>query len=902
MTIPTFSQIKALVAAIRRKVQDDRAIGIRATGRWTGERLKSDGLETYWIEQCDSPLAMRIALQEPSPESAIKVLITPLADQDLGDDVLVRLTKRRLFVIDSWQIVKSQFQARSVDPRITQYPWMAERLLDVVPADGYPPVAGGFLDAETVWPILLSREIGMCVERPDLLAILRWSIENDDVARFRCSSEAFRKAAVEWLVQLAGPTAEAVLDCVLTNERPDALPIGLAAGVIYSQQAAGKLDKAAGRLEVRFLGGRALEEPLIQRWHAAATEVVSLQLTDPKVKRLQLHRADEILREVQADTFAYLNATSPLGFDQRLARFGSVLTNVIQSSSITSLEPLVESHEAVIRHEQARPEPRRMQRLEMALRLVRWLARSGEKGEPAPASFAEAAQRFLAEGSFVDWARYTLQSDEPVRELAEAYTRLWDRVTEVRQQQNRRFAELLCGWTAAGSTGRDVIPVEQMLDEIVAPLAAAGPVLLVVIDGMSAAVSRELVSDITRQDWIALCEAGRPANRPGLATIPSVTEVSRTSLFCGKLKQGAANDEVTGFAEHPALLTHCRSGSPPVLFHKVALQDAEDVSLAAGVRKEIGSSHRRIVGVVINAVDDHLLKGQQIDIRWSREQIKALSTLLHEGKAAGRVVILVSDHGHILDYGTQMGSCEASERWRTAEGQPADGEFLVEGHRVVLGDGHRLIAPWTERLRYSKGSRNGYHGGLTPQEMVIPISVLAASQNLPRGWVEAPVDTPDWWEQPDQEHPVEETPEKIKPIQKKDKGLLFDIHGEEEVEKPQPESRPEIKAEQQDPAAAWLKALLASPLLEDQKKLAGRAVPPDPLLAQLLSALNSRGGKITSTALAKSLQIPPFRLRGLLAVVQRMLNIDGFAVLARDEASDTIELNRELLLKQFDLI
>jgi hypothetical protein len=132
MTTPTFSQIKALVAAIRRKVQDDRAIGIRATGRWTGERLKSDGLETYWIEQCDSPLAMRIALQEPSPESATKVLITPLADQDLGDDVLVRLTKRRLFVIDSWQIVKSQFQARSVDPRITQYSWMAERLLDVV--------------------------------------------------------------------------------------------------------------------------------------------------------------------------------------------------------------------------------------------------------------------------------------------------------------------------------------------------------------------------------------------------------------------------------------------------------------------------------------------------------------------------------------------------------------------------------------------------------------------------------------------------------------------------------------------------------------------------------------------------------------------------------------------------
>jgi hypothetical protein len=33
-----------------------------------------------------------------------------------------------------------------------------------------------------------------------------------------------------------------------------------------------------------------------------------------------------------------------------------------------------------------------------------------------------------------------------------------------------------------------------------------------------------------------------------------------------------------------------------------------------------------------------------------------------------------------------------------------------------------------------------------------------------------------------------------------------------------------------------------------------------------------------------------------------VLNIDGFAVLGRDEQSDTVELNRLLLLRQFDLI
>ena len=45
-------------------------------------------------------------------------------------------------------------------------------------------------------------------------------------------------------------------------------------------------------------------------WSAAASEVVRLQLTDHKVKRQQLARADEILREVQAEDLP-ISATRP---------------------------------------------------------------------------------------------------------------------------------------------------------------------------------------------------------------------------------------------------------------------------------------------------------------------------------------------------------------------------------------------------------------------------------------------------------------------------------------------------------------------------------------------------------------------------------------------------------------
>lgn len=778
---PTFSQIKAQVAAIRQKVPQARVIGIRAAGRWTGERLRQEGQETFQIDQCNSPLQMRMALQEDDGV-AVKILLTSLEERDLGDDILVRLTKRRLFPMDRWQIVKALFQAREIDPRVTRHDWIAEALLDALPAGGFPPAPGGFLDAETVWPILLGQQIGLAGDRPDLLALLKWSIDAGQVERFRSTPEPFRQAALEWLAYQAGPAAEAV-----------------------------------------------------------------------------------------------------------------------QSNSPASIEPLTASRQAIRRHDQAQRECRRLDRTQMALRLVRWLARAGSTANPSFPSFpslVEAAAYHLAEGGFVDCARLSLCGGDPVRELSEAYAGLFDRVTAIREQQARRFSGLLRDWTAAGSAGDEVIPVEQILDEIVAPLATQAPVLVIVVDGMSAAVARELIADITRQDWVALCEDGRDTNRPRLAAMPSVTEVSRTSLLGGRLREGNAAVEKIGFSVHPELRAHCRSGSPPILFHKPSLQEADDASLAAEVRKEIGSSHRRVVGVVVNAIDDHLLKGEQIDTRWSRDEIKVLPTLLHEAKSARRLVVLLADHGHVLDHQTQGRPSEGRERWRIDNGKPAEDEVQIMGSRVVMPDDHRLIAPWTEKVRYGI-KKNGYHGGLSPQEMVVPITVLCASDSFPAGWVEAPIDTPAWWDEPfQQRRPREEAPPRLKPIQAGGLGPLFDAAwGKREAANPAVAARP---AEESIPA--WIKALLASPILGEQKTLAGRTVPADEIIVKLLAALDRHGGKLASAALSRAIDYPAIRLRGLLAVMQRILNIGGYAVLTRNEASDTVELNRDLLCRQFDLV
>ena len=57
-----------------------------------------------------------------------------------------------------------------------------------------------------------------------------------------------------------------------------------------------------------------------------------------------------------------------------------------------------------------------------------------------------------------------------------------------------------------------------------------------------------------------------------------------------------------------------------------------------------------------------------------------------------------------------------------------------------------------------------------------------------------------------------------------------------------------------------------------------------------------------NAALARGLGRPPFIVRNMLAVCQRVLNVDGYAVLGRDDPSDTVELDRPLLLRQFDLL
>jgi hypothetical protein len=378
----------------------------------------------------------------------------------------------------------------------------------------------------------------------------------------------------------------------------------------------------------------------------------------------------------------------------------------------------------------------------------------------------------------------------------------------------------------------------------------------------------------------------------GVAALPTVTEVSRASLLCGRICTGAAPIEKAGFAAHQALLAHSNRSDPPKLFHKGEL--SEDGNLASGVRAALANPSQKIVGVVYNAVDDHLSGPDQLHQRWSLEDLRLLLPLLREARDSKRVVVVTADHGHVLEESSTPAAGGTSDRWRPGTAAADPREVMLSGARVLTPEGaQRVVCLWSEAARYT-GRKNGYHGGASPAEVLVPLTVLAPFGVNLSGWKPAPPQQPDWWDLPAAAAPAA-APPAPRPSQRRPapapvgQGGLF---GDEELPLP---SAPARAGED------WIGALLTSPVYGSQRLLAARVALADEQMRRLLASLDERGGKLSRAALAQRMGVPELRLGGMLSAARRMLNVDQVQVLTVDDAAGMVEVNRGLLVQQFRL-
>lgn len=869
------------------------AIAIRASARQAWPEFVTQHGRQFQVRWCESSLAIREALcdleRQDSPTTGV-VVVTPLSTHEIAEDVAARLARARVFQPEGWDIVRMMFQAKESDARLGRFAWMPQALIDGAAQGDYQPVANGFLDLETAWRQVLGRFLGIDAARPDAVTLLQWSMTPDAAPRLGPLPAAMRSDMLSWLAESTGAAGAMLLGCVEAGRTSDALPLGLVSGVIFAPDGEGQaaLGQAAIRLE-RFVNDRNVGVLEGRAWALAAEQAV--RRLGPASCRPMLDRADSLLRDLRIFEFAYLSEILPSALEQRLTEFSQALSAHVAEPTQTHLQQVESCADRVLRHALANEQKPRMERVEMARRLARWLLTPMVSG----ASLPDYVEWQADQGAYVDWARFRLLGGDELSELSQAYAACRQALTARRNEFARSFAQTLVQWNAQVSddTGR-VVPLERVLDKVVAPIAGAQPVMLLVMDGLSTSIFRELFSRIATQGWTELVPASSGKPLVGVAAIPTVTEASRASLLCGRLTVGTQAQEKPGFASHPALLANSRAELPPRLFHKGDLSDAGN--LAPEVRAAISNPRQQVVGVVYNAVDDHLSGPDQLNQRWSLEDLRLLLPLLREAREARRVVVVTADHGHLLEDGTTQVPGGQSDRWRRGDSAASPSELLVSGGRVVTSDGtNTVVCLWGESSRYA-GRKNGYHGGLSPQEMTVPLSVFVPVGGGLAGWSPAPPTEPEWWELPPILHAKKPAVQAPPPQAARKKTVSTDVQPGLFAPLDLP-----LPVADEAPANDWIASLLSSPVYASQRQLAARVALADDKMRLLLEALSERGGKLSRNALANRLSMPEMRLSGLLSAVRRLLNVDQMPVLGVDEAAGTVELNIALLQQQFNL-
>jgi hypothetical protein len=874
LAIATEAQVRRLAQDWLRKARDGQVLAIHARPQWTGsDRLEIDG-NTVKVVACPSSLAMRAALVDRS-EGERLVVLTDCDEETLGLGLLAHCAKQHPVSIEPWELVRTQFGVADLDPALVKDGrWLAEALIEHAPPDGWPPVTGPVLTRGHALRSLSGALLGIPATELDGAGILQWTTRSVDVVRYAALPAGLRTGVAAWLGETAGPSARWTMACVDAGNGTDAIPLGLLARLLWAADVPVSTAVTAARVRAEvLLGGVQPSSKDATAWGEAAQAWVerAVEGSDRQLATRMLSRAEEIAHALQAESLLGRSDLLPAALTARMHDFADRLRTALSKPTTSRVSDVEASLRSLRRHRLAVGD--RATTAEMAMRLLRWLVMA-ERAEPV--NLAEAVAQHATEDGWVDRARLDVWAGDSDPYVADAYRLLHVAVDARRAKHDLQFATLLAHATSADIAPGEMLRVEDVLARVVRPLLdAKRHVLLLVVDGMNVAASTELVQSITDQGWVELTSGGGP--RVGvLAALPTVTQVSRASLFAGRITVGQQAQERDALAS--------AVGSEVRLLHKAELRAGAGASLDPTVIAALEDETVRVVAAVVNTIDDALDRSDPGITEWTTQTVRAVRDLLAHAK--GRVVVLLSDHGHVVDRGAEMelrSDPSGGARWRTADKPAGESELLFTGPRVALGEG-RVVLPCVETLRYAP-RKAGYHGGATPAEAVIPLIVLSASGDavLP-GWAGAPVAAPSWWR-----GPLSGTVVSGVSAVPSAQDTLFDVV---------PISPAQPTTGQAPPLVS---ALLASDIYRERRKLAGRTALPDDRVAALISVLLAAGGRVRIDSLAAESKIPAHRIAPTIAALRRLLQVEGYAVLDMDPDGQSVVLDERLLREQFQL-
>jgi hypothetical protein len=310
-----------------------------------------------------------------------------------------------------------------------------------------------------------------------------------------------------------------------------------------------------------------------------------------------------------------------------------------------------------------------------------------------------------------------------------------------------------------------------------------------------------------------------------------------------------------------------------------------------------------VVGVVVNAIDEDLKGSNQVYKDYSKGRpIKPLAGLLSAAAGAERIVLLCSDHGHVLGdamktHGHPIQTPQGGgRRWRTLGPDEVVHPFELELPQATWhpSGSARVAATWDARVSHSHPAY-GEHGGLSLAEVVAP-AILVAPEWLAQlrpdedtAIQTRPFPIPRWWDL-DVAPPRRASPDKP-PKKKKDTSQQSLL--------PLPGIAPAPEPEAVEPLieAALVIALRKSKVFK--ANVEGR---PDKDVEQALGCLGvlaEAGGTLGDQEFARRCQTRPHRVAGLVARMGTILNLDGYAMVEHDRGGRQVRLHKERLAAQY---
>ena len=275
----------------------------------------------------------------------------------------------------------------------------------------------------------------------------------------------------------------------------------------------------------------------------------------------------------------------------------------------------------------------------------------------------------------------------------------------------------------------------DFFDRQVKPHLSAGKVAYVWVDALRFEMAREL-SRLLKSDF-------KLELQPAIGTIPTITEVGMAALL-PKANESAKVVSVGGGKLGLEILgTVIKDRKDRVAFLKehtgVPVFDAklDDLLPKPGKKVKDGIQNAQLILITSQEIDE---LGEADNMAQARLQIDGVLSHLRRGVRVLadhdiQTIVLVADHGHLFadEIGEDMkieapgGKVEDLHRrvWVGIGGMSEPSYLRTSLGLLGVDSEFDIATPWTFACFKSKGGgRAFFHGGLSPQELVVPVVVM----------------------------------------------------------------------------------------------------------------------------------------------------------------------------------